>query len=107
MMTDIMLTDEQVGAYLGDLINKFYKIIPIKEGGEGTLAQYMKGLAREMIGFSAMESSLRNDHRYSTLLSILHYHINDTDADFATLKSDVFKAISLLKKIRKEYISDK
>lgn len=106
-MTDIMMTDEQISAYLGDLINKFYKIIPIKESGEGTLAQYMKGLAREMIGFRQMDSRMQNDHCYSTLLSILHYHINDTDADFAALKSDVFKAISLLKKMRKDYLADK
>lgn len=96
------------GAMLRDrldrLINQFYKILPIKESGEPTLIQYMKSLQREMLGCKALIVALNNDAQYLSLLSILQYMI-DNDCDVATIKSDVFKAINILKHMQKTYAS--
>ena len=101
MMTvrGIELNDEMFSKKLRGFVNQFYKILPIKESGEPSLTQYMKSLQREMLGCGALIIALDNDAQYLSLLSILQYLI-DHDCDVATVKSDVFKAINILKKMQ-------
>lgn len=104
MMTcyDIELSDELVSRQIKNLVNRFYKILPIKESGEPTLKQYQSGLLREMVGFKELIVAFKYDDRYLSLLSILQYMI-DNDPDVETVKSDVFKAINILKSLQKKY----
>ena len=83
---------------LNVLVNQFYKILPIKESGEPSITQYLNGLLREMLGLKSLIQALDNDAMYMSLLSILQYLI-DNDCDVATVKSDVFKSINILKKM--------
>ena len=104
MMTscDIELNDAMFRKKLIAYVNQFYKILPIKESGEPSLTQYMQSLLREMIGCQALITALDNDAQYLSLLSILQYMI-DHDCDVATVRTDVFKAIGILKKMQARF----
>lgn len=88
--------------YINKLIGRFYKILPLKESGEASLEKYMTSLLREMLGCCELIAELRFDDRYLSLLSILQYHI-DNNADVTTVKSDVFKSISMLKQLQSKH----
>jgi len=96
---DIDINDVMLKNKLNALVNQFYKILPIKESGEPSLLQYMKSLQREMLGCKSLILALENDAQYLTLLSILQYMI-DHDCDVAIVKSDVFKAIGIIKRMQ-------
>ena len=87
---------------LGNLINQFYKILPIKESGEPTLEKYMEGLLRELLGTSELIEALEYDAQYMSLVAILQYMI-DHECDVSIVRSDVFKAIGILKRMREKY----
>ena len=99
---NIDISDKMVTRKLGNYVNQFYKILPIKESGETTLNNYMKSLMREMLGCKKLICALNDDPQYLTLLAILQHHI-DEDCDVATVKSDVFKAINIIKSMQKRY----
>lgn len=96
---------EMVGNYLSGLVNQFFKILPIKESGEPSLNEFMRSLQVELIGHKDLMAYLSNDAMYMTLLSILQYMI-DNDCDTPVVKREVFKAISICKKLRKKYCSE-
>lgn len=100
------ISSSMVSNYLNALINRFYKILPIKESGEATLGQYIESLIREMIGMQKLMDFLHHDDRYMTLLAILQY-FTDHDTDVAAVKTEVFRAIGILKKLQAKYCSDK
>ena len=108
MMTTcgIELNNELFANKLRGFVNQFYKILPIKESGEPTLNQYIKSLQREMLGCQALIVALDNDAQYLSLLSILQYMI-DNDCDVATVKSDVFRAINILKRMQARLTTEK
>lgn len=107
MMTthNIEISNQLVNNQIGDLVNRFYKILPIKESGEATLHQYLLSLQREMLGCHNLVSAFQHDDRYLSLLSILQYFI-DYEPDVQIVKSDVFKAINILKKLQKKYCGE-
>lgn len=91
--------------YLDALVNRFYKILPIKESGENTMRPYLDSLLREMIGARELMDFIQDDDRYLSLLAIVQYFINN-DVDVAIVRTDVFRAISILKKLQKKYFWD-
>lgn len=99
---DMELPNEMVNKYLSSLIGQFYKILPIKESGEPSLGKYMDSLQREMIGCKDLIIALNNDELYLSLLAILQYLI-ENDCDTGIVKTEVFKAINICKKLQKKY----
>lgn len=87
---------------LDALVNQFFKILPIKESGEPSLQPYMEGLLREMLGMQELIRALEHDAQYMSLLSILQYMVSH-DCDVASTKSDVFKAIGIIKKLKTKF----
>lgn len=104
MMTSqgIELDQGTVVRYMGGLVNRFFKILPIKEEGEPTLKQYMQSLQREMLGCQSLIVLLKDDDRYMSLLSILQYLI-DNDTNIKTTKTEVFRAINILRQLQTKY----
>lgn len=96
------LPDKLVQKYLKSLIGQFYKILPIKESGEPSLKKYMESLQREMIGCHNLILAINHDEMYMILLATLQYLI-DHDCDVHTVKSEVFKAINICKKLQGKY----
>ena len=99
---NIDVSDVLVHKYMKALIGQFYKILPIKESGEPSLGKYMESLQREMIGCKELIVALNHDELYLSLLSILQYLI-DNECSVSVVKTEVFKAITICKKLKKKY----
>ena len=104
MMTNrnIDLPNVIVQKYLKSLIGQFYKILPIKESGEPSLGKYMESLQRELIGCQKLINALNYDELILSLLSILQY-LSENECDTDTVRCEVFKAISICKKLQRKY----
>ena len=102
------LPTKMVDNYLQWLVNQFFKILPLKEDGEPSLNEFMKSLQVELMGHKSLMRYLKDDSMYMTLLSILQYLIDNNcdDFDTAVVKREVFKAISICKKLRKKYCGE-
>ena len=89
--------------YLRTLINLFFKILPIWESGEESLDTYMRSLQAELLGCRELLEAIREDSLFLTLLSILQYLIDNPSCEIATVKREVFKAISICNKLKAKY----
>jgi hypothetical protein len=96
------VSDRSVENYLNVLVNQFFKILPIKESGEKTLLVYMKSLRDELLGFEALFEVFHDDAYLISLTAILQYLI-DHDPDVVEVRTSVFKAIDICKKLKKRY----
>lgn len=99
------LSDTIILNYLRSLVGQFYKILPIKESGEPSLAKYMDSLQREMLGISDLLPAIGNDELYLSLLAILQY-LSTHDCDVGVVRCEVFKSINICKKLYKKYASE-
>lgn len=88
--------------YISGLINRFYKILPLREEGEPTLRQYQESLLREMLGCQSLVVAMKDDDRYMSLLAILQYMI-DHEPDVPKTKAEVFRAINILRQLQRKY----
>lgn len=99
------ISSRMASNYINALVNKFYKILPIKETNEDTLKPYLESLLREMLGLGELMAFFHDDDRYLTLLCIVRYFI-DHEADIGTVRTEVFRAIGILKKLQKKYCTN-
>ena len=99
------IPNEMLKKYLSGLVNQFFKILPIKESGEPSLNEFMRSLQRELLGNKGLMEALANDSMYLSLIAILQYLI-DEEPETAVVRSDVFKAISICKKLSKKYCNE-
>lgn len=96
------IPDNNINTYLQFLINQFFKILPMKEADEPSLEKYIQNLQRELIGCKDLFPEFYNSESFISLISILEYMANN-NPNTAIVKSDVFKAISICKKISSNY----
>lgn len=89
--------------YFKNLVNQFFKILPMKENGEDTLIFYMESLQKELIGCKDLIPCMKEDPMYLILLSILQYLIDHQDMSVLSVRREVFRAISVCNKLRSEY----
>ena len=89
-----------------ELINQFYKILPLKENNAETLSQYISSLLREMLGMKSLMMEWQEDGQYLSLCGILQSFIDNPDADTDIVRSDVFKSISIIKRLQSKYSAD-
>lgn len=105
----IDIPDSLVSNYLSALVNQFFKILPIHESGEPSLKEFMRSLQIELIGAKSIITCLQNDSMYLSLIAILQYLIeNDIRVpdDTPMVKREVFKAISICKKLNRKYCDE-
>lgn len=89
--------------YLHTLVNKFFKILPIKENEEDSLVTYMRSLQIEILGCKELIVALQNDAYIVALLSKLQYLIDNPNCDVSIVKREVFAAISICNKLKCRY----
>lgn len=100
----VAVSERAIGGYLFSLVDKIYKILPLREIEEQTNEKYIKALIREIVGMQELTVVLERDSRLMSVLSILQYlssHVNEMSVE--NVKSDVFQAINIVKKLRKQY----
>lgn len=95
------IPDKAMINYLRTLIDKVYKILPMKEENSETLHCYLTGLTHEMVGYYQLCYDLVDEPRFLSVVNIVKY-LENNDFDTATCKREVFKAIRLIQNIVKE-----
>ena len=104
-MIESNVYDKVLKNYFDTLVNNFFKILPIKENEEATLEEYMKSLQLELIGCNSILENTQYDSALLSLISILQYLI-EHDCETATVRREVFKAISICKKLKRKYFEE-
>lgn len=89
--------------YLRSLIDRFFKILPLKENGETSLDTYMQSLQMELLGCQELVLLVKGDPYFVSLVSTLQYLIDNPDCSVRTVKREVFKAISICNKLKRIY----
>ena len=97
------VSEELLQNYFQSLVNRFFKILPIRESEEETLVVYMKSLQCEVLGCRKLISDMDNDSRFFTLAAILEYLIDTPDCSIKDVKREVFKAIHICNQLKDKY----
>lgn len=97
-----MLPKESFCRYFEFLINKTYKILPLKEEKSSTLQSYLESYLKELIGNKELVSVLVNEPKFITVLNTMQYLISEDYSD-KECKREVFKCIRILEEINEKY----
>ena len=89
--------------YFKDLVNQFYKILPMRENGEVSVYVYMQSLQAELLGCKELIEAVKHDALFLTLISILQYLIDHPETKTSVVKREVFRAISICNKLKSRY----
>lgn len=102
-VTGISVNKELLCNYFKNLVNLFFKILPIREKEEASLNTYMRSLQIELLGCKELIIALDDDPYYLTLLAILQYLIDNPECEVCKVKREVFRAISICNKLKAKY----
>lgn len=97
------LSGNLLNSYFSNLVNQFFKILPMRENEEDSLITYMQSLQMELIGCKSFIPELDENSFFLTLLSILQYLIDNSDSSISVVKREVFRAISICHKLKSAY----
>lgn len=97
------LDSETLHKYLSVLVNRFFKILPIREQESESFAVYVKSLLSELLGCRGLVCVLDNDPDFATLLFILQYLIEHDEIGIAEVRREVFRSISVCNKLKARY----
>lgn len=92
------LPDEMLIAYVNGMIAKVWKTIPMKQVGTDSLSKYLESTLREFVGQKELICELRDNEEFLTILGIMESLL--TQDDFLKFRSDVFKIINLIKRLK-------
>ncbi|MDE6148738.1 MAG: hypothetical protein K2F81_01405 [Ruminococcus sp.] len=97
------ITSNLLRNYFRNLVNQFFKILPMRENEEDSLCVYMKSLQSELLGCKELIPEVRECSLYLTLLAILQYLIDNPECKVSDVKREVFRAISVCNKLKSIY----
>ena len=100
-----MLPKEYFCRYFEFLINKTYKILPLKEERSNTLKSYLESYLRELIGNKELIPLLINEPKFITVLNTLQFLISEEYSN-RVCKKEVFKCIRILEEINNKYFKE-
>jgi len=103
---DAVLSNELLGNYFERLVNKFFKILPMRENAEESLSVYVQSLLAELLGAGNLIPNMKNDADYLTILAVLQYLTDHPKCKVSDVKREVFGAISVCNKLRLRYVSE-
>lgn len=98
----VILNDRLIENYFRNLVNHFYKILPLYEAGEETLTAYMVNLRDELIGCEHVLDSAEYSPMIMTLISVLQFlidNVNDPLISQHSVKSKVFGSINICNRL--------
>ena len=100
-----MLPKENFCRYFEFLINKTYKILPLKEEKSETLKSYLESFQRELIGNMDLVNVLVDEPKFITVLNTMQFLISEEYSD-KICKKEVFKCIRILEDINNRYFKE-
>ena len=99
----VQVDAQMIQNYFHNLVNLFFKILPMREHEEETLCQYMCNLRDELLGCKELIAALENDALFASLIFNLQYMIDRPDIPVAEVRSKVFQSISTCNKLKCRY----
>lgn len=93
----IELDNSFVDAYSKKLVDKIFKLLPLRDEGNENLPKYHESLMIEILGSSKLLIGLQNKSEFVSMLSSLEMVL--TIEDKALYKRKVFECINLAKKL--------
>ena len=97
-----LIPKESFYKYFQYLINKTYKILPLKEEESKTLKSYLDSFLRELIGNRDLIVALVDEPQFITVLNTLEFLATETYS-VQICKKEVFKCIRILTEINGKY----
>lgn len=85
--------------YLHMLVNRIFKILPLKDEKSETVDDYIVNLLSELTGNKELIVHLHNDSKYETILANLQALLMP-DADYRNI---VLNTIPLVKQLKEQY----
>lgn len=104
--SELHISGAMLSNYFEYLVNHFFKILPMYENCEATLWTYMKRMQAEMVGCKEFVYCLKSNPMYMSLLAILQYLMYEDNIDATDVKREVFEAISICNKLKKQYADE-
>lgn len=92
------LPESMLVSYMDELTNGIFKILPMREELCPTLSKYIESLLRELHGGENLIHLLSDNANYLKLMNTLQNLLVVDDLEI--YRSDVFKCLSIVKKIR-------
>lgn len=90
--------------YFNSLINRLFKILPMKEEDNESLQDYIASVQLELLGCDAFIEALHSDGSFISLLSILQAIKDNPDYSVRKVRREVFHLISLCTRLSSLYI---
>jgi len=90
--------------YMRNLVNLFFKILPMWEDQTPSLNQYMIELRDELLGNEEFLERVSADSRVLALAGSLQFLIDNPDTEIEDVRRKVFRSIRLCNKIRECYM---
>lgn len=100
-----LIPKESFCNYFKFLINKTYKILPLKEENSDTLTSYLESYLRELIGNKDLITILINEPKFITVLNTMQFLISE-NYSVKVCRKEIFKCIHILEEINKKYFED-
>lgn len=100
MSKDVKVPSRALDGYLQNLINKVFKILPMKEEQCGTLPSYLQSLESELVGCYKLWDILTDEPQFLALINVVNF-LAVEEYDVAVCKREVFKAIHLVESVKK------
>lgn len=91
------LLDDSFDKYKNKLVDRVYKILPMKEEESITLNKYMTSLISELVGAVEVLNDVDKKGNIVSVIFVLENLIEEQDRDI--IKREIFKVIDTIKKI--------
>lgn len=92
------LPDEMLLVYVNGMTAKIFKMLPMKQDGTKSLSKYIEATLREFVGQKELVDELKNNEEFLTILGVMESLLSQDD--FSIFRSDVFKTINLIKRLK-------
>jgi len=100
MSKDVRVPLRALDGYLQNLIDKVFKILPMKEEQCSTLPSYLRSLESELVGCYKLWDELADEPQFFALINVVNF-LAVEECDVAVCKREVFKAIHLVESVKK------
>lgn len=103
-MLDIV-TPEMIDNYFDNMVNRYFKILPMFENETESLSTYLDSFRCELCSVYYVVDGIENDSMFVTLICILTYFIDniEKELDKESVKREVFRAISICNQLKARY----
>lgn len=92
--------------YFRFLVNRFFKILPVWESGDGSVVPYMESLLSELSGCEGIILAIQNDAEFLSMISILRDLIDHPEYEHGKVRRTVFGLISICNKLNARYFAE-